>query len=136
MATSQNVKYAFLTNLQNNLSCALQQSTDGSLGTAPPHIQYVFWALTIFALWWGVTDLTSQGSALNAVQRQIEQQEAEAEMSKQSGEKVDNEGATKALDVPDIVTKRTISNVVSCVMVFAVYWIMVMKPGTLFWRPH
>lgn len=57
-------------------------------------------------------------------------------MSKQSGEKVDNEGATKALDVPDIVTKRTISNVVSCVMVFAVYWIMVMKPGTLFWRPH
>jgi hypothetical protein len=85
----------------------------GGLGQAPAHIQYVFWALIVFAAWWGVTDLTTQGSALKAVQ----------------------EHALSSMDehvkAPDVVLKRTVSNVVSCLLVFVVYSIMVLKPGTI-----
>ena len=85
----------------------------GGLGQAPAHIQYVFWTLIGFAAWWGVTDLTTQGTALKAVQEHALSSEDQN---------------VKALDV---VLKRTVSNVVSCLLVFVVYSIMVFKPGTL-----
>ena len=87
----------------------------GGLGLAPLHIQYVFWALIVFAAWWGLTDLTTQGSALNAVQEHAASQSSEAESQK----------------APDAVLERTLSNVVSCLLVFVVYSIMVLKPGTI-----
>lgn len=87
----------------------------GSLATAPAHIKYVFWALVAFASWWAVTDLTTQGSALNAVMEQAATLPAEEE----NGE------------APEVVLKRTISNVVSCLLVFVLYAIMVLKPGTI-----
>jgi len=87
----------------------------GGLGLAPLHIQYVFWALLAFASWWGVTDLTTQGSALNAVMEQAAELSSEEESGK----------------APDIVLKRTLSNVVSCLLVVVLYAIMVLKPGTI-----
>ena len=88
----------------------------GGLGLAPAHIQYVFWALLVFATWWGLTDLTTQGSALKAVQEHV----AASQLSEGESEKA-----------PDVVLKRTLSNVVSCLLVFLVYSIMVLKPGTI-----
>ena len=88
----------------------------GGLGQAPAHIQYVFWTLIVFAAWWGVTDLTTQGSALKAVQEHALSSE------------------DQHVKAPDVVLKRTVSNVVSCLLVFVVYSIMVFKPGSLhFW---
>jgi hypothetical protein len=86
----------------------------GGLGLAPIHIKIVFYTLVAFAAWWAITDLTTQGSALAAVN--------EWSATAHSDE-------TK--DVPDVVNNRTISNVVSCLFVLALYIIMVMKPGTL-----
>jgi hypothetical protein len=86
----------------------------GGLAHAPQHIITAFWALVAFAVWWGVTDLTTQGSALNAVLAATGE-DGNGDMDK----------------VPDEVSGRIVSNVVSCVLVFALYGIMVMKPGTI-----
>ena len=88
----------------------------GGLALAPPHIVYAFWALVAFAAWWALTDLTTQGSALNAVM------EAHAALPDEADE---------LESVPDEVSGRTISNVGSCLLVLLMYGIMVMKPGTL-----
>jgi len=88
----------------------------GGLAYAPAHIVYAFWALVVFAAWWAVTDLTTQGSALNAVM------EARVAMP---------EEADEFESIPDEVNGRTVSNVVSCLLVLVMYGIMVMKPGTL-----
>lgn len=93
----------------SGISLAVQHY--GSLGTSPLHIQYVFWALVTFASWWGITDLTTQGSALNAVY----------EYAGKDGEE----------EAPAIVMERTISNVVSCLLVLVLYGIMVLKPGAI-----
>lgn len=88
----------------------------GGLSHAPQHILMAFWALVVFAVWWGLTDLTTQGSALNAVLAAT----AENENNINEMEKV-----------PDEVTGRIVSNVVSCVLVLLLYGIMVLKPGTI-----
>mmetsp|Transcript_17416 Transcript_17416/g.33058 ORF Transcript_17416/g.33058 Transcript_17416/m.33058 type:complete len:318 (-) Transcript_17416:171-1124(-) len=88
----------------------------GGLALAPPHIVYAFWALVAFAAWWAFTDLTTQGSALNAVM------EAHAALPDEVDE---------FESVPDEVSGRTVSNVVSCLLVLVMYGIMVLKPGTL-----
>jgi len=89
-----------------------------SLSETPRHIQYVFWALVAFASWWAVTDLTTQGSALNAI-------------NEHAAAAIQSEGENNEPDIPPIVMKRTISNVVSCLLVLLIYSIMVLKPGTL-----
>ena len=66
--------------------------------------------------WWGVTDLTTQGTALSAVSEMYE--------SHERGE--------EGLVTPDVVTNRHVSNVVSCFFVVLLYSMMVLKPGTLF----
>lgn len=86
----------------------------GGLMHAPQHIIYVFWALVVFAVWWGITDLTTQGSALNSV----------LDASARS--------ASDDLDeVPQEVSGRLVSNLGSCFLVLVVYGIMVLKPGTI-----
>lgn len=93
----------------------------GGLALAPAHIRYAFWALLAFAAWWALTDLTTQGSALNAVLDLSPEQKKEDEQMHNI--KVDV--------VPNQITDRLVSNLVSCLMVFVVYAIMVLKPGTL-----
>jgi hypothetical protein len=94
----------------------------GGLGLAPPHIPIVFYALVGFALWWGLTDLTTQGKALVDVN----------EWSIQNS-LTDNEHSPPP-DVPQVVHDRKISNIVSCLFIIALYAIMVFKPGTLIWK--
>jgi hypothetical protein len=89
----------------------------GGLGIAPAHIQTVFYTLVAFASWWAITDLTTQGSALTAV-------------NQWAASASSNDGDSER-DVPKIVHLRKISNVVSCLFVIALYAIMVMKPGTI-----
>jgi phosphatidylglycerophosphatase A len=93
----------------------------GGLAHAPQHILMSFWALVVFAVWWGLTDLTTQGSALNAVLA------ATAENENNTNTSNNNEME----EVPDEVTGRVVSNVVSCVLVLLLYGIMVLKPGTI-----
>merc|ERR1712232_344587 len=39
----------------------------GGLNVAPPHVGAIFWTLIAFMSWWAATDLTTQGTALEAV---------------------------------------------------------------------
>lgn len=93
----------------------------GGLGHAPVHVNAIFYALLAFCSWWAFTDLTTQGSALIAVNEMIEANN-------------DNDSNEKTM-VPNVVDNRHLSNVVSCLFVITLYAIMVMKPGTLFKFP-
>lgn len=88
----------------------------GGLNIAPPHVGAIFWTLIAFMTWWAVTDLTTQGTALNAVN----------EMYDRSLE------GEEGLETPKVVVDRHVSNVVSCFFVVLLYSMMVLKPGTLF----
>lgn len=84
-----------------------------SLGQAPFHVVGAISTLLAFAIWWGVTDLTTQGAAMDAIQ----------EWTKRQGD------TSKSADIPGIVQFRKFSNVVSCLFVAAIYGFMVLKPG-------
>lgn len=91
----------------------------GGLNVAPPHVDAIFWTLIAFMSWWAATDLTTQGTALKAVERMYERSEA---------------GET-GLVTPDVVVNRHVSNVVSCFFILILYSMMVLKPGTLIHWP-
>jgi len=88
----------------------------GGLNIAPPHVDAIFWTLIAFMSWWAATDLTTQGTALKAVERMYERSEA---------------GET-GLETPKVVVDRHVSNVVSCFFILLLYSMMVLKPGTLY----
>jgi len=87
----------------------------GGLNIAPPHVGAIFWTLIAFMTWWGVTDLTTQGTALEEVNKMYARYE--------EGE--------EGIETPKVVVDRHVSNVVSCFFVVLLYSMMVMKPGTL-----
>lgn len=94
----------------------------GGLNIAPPHVDAIFWTLIAFMTWWGVTDLSTQGKALEAVNEMYDKYE---------------NGETD-LETPKVVVDRHVSNVISCFFVLTLYSMMVLKPGTLFpfpWSP-
>lgn len=94
----------------------------GGLNIAPPHVDAIFWTLIAFMTWWGVTDLSTQTTALDAVNEMNDRY--------QNGE--------RDLETPEVVVNRHTSNVVSCFFVLTLYSMMVLKPGTLFafpWSP-
>ena len=94
----------------------------GGLNIAPPHISAIFVTLVSFMGWWAATDLSTQTTALKAVN--------EMYASFQAGE--------ENLETPKVVANRHISNVVSCFFVLTLYSMMVFKPGTLIafpWAP-
>lgn len=88
----------------------------GGLNIAPPHVDAIFWVLIAFMAWWAATDLTTQGTALKAVNQMFERYE--------QGE--------QGLETPKVVVDRHVSNVVSCFFILLLYSFMVLKPGTLF----
>jgi len=88
----------------------------GGLNVAPPHVGAIFWTLIAFLSWWAATDLTTQGTALKAVDDMYERG--------LSGE--------EGLETPQVVVDRHFSNVVSCFFILLLYSFMVLKPGTLF----
>jgi hypothetical protein len=88
----------------------------GGLNIAPPHVDAIFWTLIAFMTWWATTDLTTQGTALQAVNEMYD----------------DFESGKKGLETPKVVLDRHVSNVVSCFFVLLLYSMMVLKPGTLF----
>merc|ERR1719384_1566866 len=88
----------------------------GGLNVAPPHVDAIFWTLIMFMAWWATTDLTTQGTALKAVERMFERSEA--------GE--------DGLETPKVVVDRHVSNVVSCFFILLLYSMMVFKPGTIY----
>lgn len=87
----------------------------GGLNIAPPHVGAIFWTLIAFMSWWAATDLTTQGTALKAVERMYERS--------LNGE--------EDLETPKVVVDRHFSNVVSCFFILTLYSMMVLKPGTL-----
>ena len=89
----------------------------GGLNIAPPHVSAIFWTLIAFMSWWAATDLTTQGTALSAVNEMYGQYE---------------KGEEDGLVTPKVVVDRHVSNVVSCFFVLLLYSMMVLKPGTLF----
>lgn len=87
----------------------------GGLNIAPPHVGAIFWTLIAFMSWWAATDLTTQGTALAAVNEMYD----------------DYENGDKDVQTPKVVVDRHVSNVVSCFFVVLLYSMMVLKPGTL-----
>ena len=81
-----------------------------SLANSPFHVVGAISTLLAFAIWWALTDVTTQGAAMEAIQEWTQ-------------------GDTENTDVPQIVQLRKISNVVSCLFVGALYGFMVLKPG-------
>ena len=88
----------------------------GGLNVAPPYVGAIFWTLIAFLSWWAATDLTTQGTALKAVDDMYERSLAGEE----------------GLLTPKVVVDRHVSNVVSCFFILLLYSFMVLKPGTLF----
>mmetsp|Transcript_20127 Transcript_20127/g.36381 ORF Transcript_20127/g.36381 Transcript_20127/m.36381 type:complete len:305 (+) Transcript_20127:65-979(+) len=88
----------------------------GGLNVAPPHVSAIFWTLIAFMAWWAATDLTTQGTALKAVESMY--------ASYQDGE--------EGLETPKVVVDRHFSNVISCFFILILYSMMVLKPGTFF----
>jgi len=87
----------------------------GGLNVAPPHVGAIFWTLIAFMSWWAATDLTTQGTAKDAVELMFQRYE--------EGE--------EGLETPKVVTDRHFSNVVSCFFILLLYSFMVFKPGTI-----
>jgi len=87
----------------------------GGLNVAPPHVGAIFWTLIAFMSWWAATDLTTQGTAKDAVELMFQRYE--------EGE--------EGLETPKVVTDRHFSNVVSCFFILLLYSLMVFKPGTI-----
>lgn len=88
----------------------------GGLNIAPPHVSAIFWTLIAFMVWWAATDLSTQTTALKAVNSMY--------ASYENGE--------EGLETPKVVTDRHLSNVVSCFFILLLYSMMVLKPGTLY----
>lgn len=82
-----------------------------SLGQAPFHVVGAISTLLAFAVWWAATDLTTQGTAMEAIKEWTQLED------------------TENADVPQIVQFRKFSNVISCLFVAALYGFMVLKPG-------
>jgi len=87
----------------------------GGLNVAPPHVGAIFWTLIAFMSWWAATDLTTQGTAKEAVEVMFARYK--------EGE--------EGLETPKVVTDRHFSNVVSCFFILLLYSFMVFKPGTI-----
>lgn len=87
----------------------------GGLNVAPPHVGAIFWTLIAFMSWWAATDLTTQGTAKDAVEIMFQKYE---------------DGET-GLETPKVVSDRHFSNVVSCFFILLLYSFMVFKPGTI-----
>ena len=88
------------------------------LATSPPHIVWAFRTLVAFAIWWAVTDVSTQGLAAAAVQEWKQQR--------------NNNNEANNPDLPDILYQRRLSNIGSCLFVVALYALMALKPGTYF----
>ena len=82
----------------------------GSLGESPFHVVGAISALLLFAIWWAVTDVTTQGASQTAISEWIQTNDQQGK-------------------IPRIVEQRKISNVISCVFVLVIYGFMVLKPG-------
>jgi hypothetical protein len=79
----------------------------GSLGDAPLHVKSIIHLLAAFGMWWGWTDRTTQGPALEAA---TSQQVTDSKL-------------------PSVLLWRRFSNLVSCLFIIVLYGIMVLKPG-------
>jgi hypothetical protein len=79
----------------------------GSLGDAPLHVKSIIHLLVAFGMWWGWTDRTTQGPALEAA---TSQQVTDSKL-------------------PSVLLWRRFSNLVSCLFIIVLYGIMVLKPG-------
>ncbi|KAL7450382.1 hypothetical protein ACHAWC_002307 [Mediolabrus comicus] len=85
----------------------------GGLATSPKHVVGAIHLLVTFGLWWAITDVTTQRKTSEMIRRHN---------SGQDEDKIDEK------ELHRILTMRLASNVVSCLLVVALYAIMVLKP--------
>lgn len=83
----------------------------GGLASSPKHVVGAFHLLSLFGLWWMVTDVTSQRKAVEAVKTMKDEDDGDD------------------MVIPTILQSRVVSNIVSCVFVVGLYALMVLKPG-------
>jgi uncharacterized membrane protein len=88
----------------------------GGLATSPKHVVGAIHLLVTFGLWWAITDVTTQRKTSEMIRRHINDQDED------DVQKIDEK------ELHRILTMRLASNVVSCLLVVALYAIMVLKP--------
>lgn len=84
-----------------------------NLRFAPRHVKSTIHTLSLFAIWWAATDLTTQKATRRSVPSWYEE----------------NKNEVKAANVPALLQFRRQSNVVSCIFVAVLYILMALKPG-------
>ena len=80
----------------------------GTLRHAPRHVKSSMHVLTLFGLWWGITDRTTQRKAHDTA---LQQQQGSLDSH-----------------IPTVFQQRRVSNVVSCLFLVVLYGIMILKP--------
>jgi hypothetical protein len=89
----------------------------GGLATSPKYVVGACHVLSTFGLWWGITDLTSQRTISKLIRRYYD-------------EIADYDEVNKLVDgeLLAILKTRLATNLVSCLLVMALYAVMVLKP--------
>jgi hypothetical protein len=100
----------------------------GSLRNAPKHILNGLHALNAMALWWLVTDLTTQSQAIQLMDKINSDSDASTFNAATSSSSSSSSTKT-ASSIPAVLKIRQVSNVVSCLLLFLIYALMVLKPG-------
>lgn len=100
------------------LSGVAQANQDyGSLRESPKYIIGSLHVLLAFAVWWVLTDVTTQHPAQRAVKKWAAADEG------------NDESSTKNETLPPVLKSRRWSNVGSCLFVCLLYTLMALKPG-------
>jgi hypothetical protein len=89
----------------------------GGLATSPKHVVGVIHLLVTFGMWWAITDVTTQRKTSEMIRRRNSDHDEDDDVHK-----IDEN------ELHRILTMRLASNVVSCLLVVALYAIMVLKP--------
>lgn len=90
----------------------------GGLATAPKHVVGSIHLLVTFGLWWAITDVTTQRKTSEMIRQHNIDQDDKNDVVHKIDEK----------ELHNILIMRLASNVVSCLLVVALYALMVLKP--------
>jgi hypothetical protein len=91
------------------------------LATSPKHVIGAFHLLSTFGLWWGITDVTSQRKTSKLIRNYNGE-------NGNSDTDYDQEDKLVEGELYTILKTRLATNLVSCLLVTALYAVMVLKP--------
>lgn len=104
----------------------------GSIKNSPIHIQYTLFIMTLFGVWWGITDKTTQGPARTIITKIVTTITSKHNDTNHHHNAVSNDSSSSTKEpscYPLVFRIRKLSNTISCMFLFTLYGIMTLKPG-------